>query len=86
MLYNDKYLVKRSRKKTFLRILRNAICMAALILAGLYVVPQVMGGFGAWIMYGAVMGVISVCVFVGVNYVFEAEEFKKLFARFHSIR
>lgn len=85
MIYNHKKLVKNSGRKTLVRVVRNVIASVILIAVGIHYVPQVMNSFVSWFGYAIVVGSVSMCVIVGINYVFEPKEFHALFARVRGI-
>lgn len=76
--YNSRYLVKGTGKKTLLRIGRNVVAVAALLGLGIYLVPQRMESFAAWFLYAILVGGVSGLVILGLNYVTEPEECRKL--------
>lgn len=85
ILYTNRYLIPGTAKPAFIRIIRNLIVTAALIGAGIYLVPQHMTSFIYWIIYAAAAGVISTFVIVVVNYAAEPQEFKNLVERVKGI-
>ena len=52
---------------------------------GMHVIPQDMTSFVTWFIYAVGMGIISVFVIVGINYMMEPKEFKELILRVKGI-
>ncbi|MEJ8734518.1 lipopolysaccharide biosynthesis protein [Mediterraneibacter sp. ICN-202921] len=85
VLYNNKYLIKGSGKRSFIRIFRNGLAAGVLMWLGLLLIPQEMTSFFVWFVYAVGMGSASVAGIVAVNYLAEPKEFKELLARVKGI-
>lgn len=81
ILYTNRHLIPGTAKTAFIRIIRNLIVTAVLIVAGIWLIPQNMTSFINWFIYAVAAGVVSVVLIVGVNYVAEPQEFKNLILR-----
>ena len=85
ILYTNRHLIPGTAKTAFIRIIRNLIVTAVLIVAGIWLIPQNMTSFINWFIYAVAAGVVSVVLIVGVNYVAEPQEFKNLVGRVKGI-
>lgn len=85
ILYTNRHLIPGTAKTAFIRIIRNLIVTAVLIVAGIWLIPQNMTSFINWFIYAVAAGVVSVVLIVGVNYIAEPQEFKNLIARLRRI-
>lgn len=85
ILYNSKYLVKGTGKRTFSRIGRNIFVVVVLVAVGIYVVPQNMTSFVSWFLYAVLSGAVSSFVLLGLNYFAEPEECRKLLVKFKMV-
>lgn len=85
ILYNRKYLVEGTGIISLKRIVRNVLAVAVIVFLLMHVVPQQMTSFLTWGMYAAITGGISLAVLLGLNYVCEPAEFKKVVQRMKSI-
>ena len=85
ILYNSKYLVKGTGKRTFSRIGRNIFVIVVLVAVGIYVVPQNMTSFVSWFLYAVLSGAVSSCGLLGLNYFAEPEECRKLLVKFKMV-
>ena len=85
ILYNSKYLVKGTGKRTFSRIGRNILVVVVLVAVGIYVVPQNMTSFVSWFLYAVLSGAVSSFVLLGLNYFAEPEECRKLLVKFKMV-
>ena len=81
ILYTNRHLIPGTAKTAFIRIIRNLIVTAVLIVAGIWLIPQNMTSFINWFIYAVAAGVVSVVLIVGVNYIAEPQEFKNLILR-----
>ena len=81
ILYTNRHLIPGTAKIAFIRIIRNLIVTAVLIVAGIWLIPQNMTSFINWFIYAVAAGVVSVVLIVGVNYIAEPQEFKNLILR-----
>lgn len=81
ILYTNRHLIPETAKTAFIRIIRNLIVTAVLIVAGIWLIPQNMTSFINWFIYAVAAGVVSVVLIVGVNYIAEPQEFKNLILR-----
>lgn len=81
IFYNNRHLLPHSAKKSLLRIFRNIVALAILLMGGIYIVPSQPGSFAAWFFYAVCMGCVSLGVIVGVNFIAEPKEFQELFDR-----
>ena len=81
ILYTNRHLIPGTAKTAFIRIIRNLIVTAVLIVAGIWLIPQNMTSFINWVIYAVAAGVVSVVLIVGVNYIAEPQEFKNLILR-----
>ena len=63
----------------------NVIAVILLCVVGMHVIPQDMTSFVTWFIYAVGMGIISVFVIVGINYMMEPKEFKELILRVKGI-
>lgn len=85
LMYNDRHLIEGSKKESFSRLIRNVILVILLIGLGLKLVPQDMESFLSWFLYAVGMGIFSLIVIVGINYLLEPDAFKKLIERIKHI-
>ena len=83
--YTNRHLVRGTAGVSFSRIIRNAVAVAVLIVAGIHLIPQDMQSFVNWFLYACAMGSVSVIIVAGVNYIAEPEEFKNLLERVRGI-
>ncbi|WP_330066394.1 lipopolysaccharide biosynthesis protein [Blautia sp.] len=81
IVYNAKYLVKGSSRKTMSRLVRNIIVTILAVALGLNFVPQIMTSFGLWFEYAVITGCSFSVIFVIVNLVTEPKEFQALITR-----
>mgnify|MGYP004480479639 FL=1 len=81
ILYNRKYLVLGSGKKTWQRIIRNTLVALIIGVIGYKVIPVDMLSYTQWFLYAIIFGIISSCFTIGINYIFEPEEFRELIVR-----
>lgn len=81
ILYNRRVLVEGTGRTTARRVVRNLLISFILILGGIGLIPQQMVSFIEWFLYAVVMGIISACVIVVLNYICEPKEFKALLGR-----
>lgn len=81
ILYTNRHLIPGTAKTAFIRIIRNLIVTAVLIVAGIWLIPQNMTSFINWFIYAVAAGAVSVVLIVGVNYIAEPQEFKNLILR-----
>ena len=85
ILYNRKYLVQGSGRKTCSRIVRNTLMAIVLGILGYRMIPINMVSYGQWLLGAIVVGVISSCCIIVINYIFEPDEFKELIGRFVAV-
>lgn len=85
VFYTSRHLVKGCAKTSLIRIARNVIAVILLCVVGMHVIPQDMTSFVTWFIYAVGMGIISVFVIVGINYMMEPKEFKELILRVKGI-
>ena len=85
ILYNRKYLVLGSGKKTWQRIIRNTLVALIIGVIGYKVIPVDMLSYTQWFLYAIIFGIISSCFTIGINYIFEPEEFRELIVRVFGI-
>lgn len=81
ILYNSKYLVRNSRKKTMSRFLRNFVLIILLLMLSWRLVPQNLTSFIMWFIYAIILGLLSTVLFGIVNYIAEPNECKDLYMR-----
>ncbi len=85
IIYNARYLVKGTMKKTLERIIRNLLTAAAVITVMLMITPSLMTSWTQWFLYAVLTGVVTSAVFGVVNFIFEPQQFKMLLNRLKSI-
>lgn len=85
VLYNRKYLVEGTGIISLKRIARNVLAVVIIVCLLMNIVPQQMTSFLSWGIYAVITGGISLAVLLGLNYVCEPAEFKKVVQRMKSI-
>lgn len=86
ILYNRKYLVPGSGKKTLGRITRNLAVSLIVMAVAFRFVPHEMDSFVTWTFYAILMGVLAVGCLVAVNFFCEPDEFRSMWERFGNLR
>ena len=85
ILYASKHFVPGTVKSSAARLLRNLIASGILVALGLWLIPTNMDGWLTWILSALVFGTVSCLVLVGINLIFEPQEFKALLQRAREI-
>ncbi len=85
ILYNAKYFLPGTLRRTAFRLLRNAAAAAVLVFLGIRFVPQVMTGWGSWFLWAVLYAVVSLAVVTAVNVLFEPDAFKEMMKRIRGI-
>ncbi len=85
MLYNAKYLVEDSGRKTISRAVRNIVVAVAIVVLGISLVPRTMDSFIEWFIFAVGTALVSGIGIVFTNYLCEPDEFKGLFVRVKSV-
>lgn len=78
ILYNAKYFLNGTLKRTFIRLLRNLVTAAVLVYLGIRFVPRDMSGWGSWIITAVICTLICTAAVTAVNMISEPGEFKGL--------
>lgn len=85
IVYNAKYLVEDSLKKSIYRLMRNVFVTLLLIYGGIKLVPQQAGGFAEWFLFAILTAAVSLICFIGINAAAEPAEFGILWKRFKNV-
>lgn len=85
ILYNRKYIVTGSGKKTCHRILRNTVAALIIGVIGYNMIPVNMSSYIQWFSTAIIFGTVSTLCIIAINYIFEPDEFKELAIRVLSI-
>lgn len=78
IIYNASRFNKGTLRKTFVRIIRNGICAAVMIFAGVRLITPAVHTWSGWFIAALVFGLASLLVFMGVNAVFESDEIRNM--------
>ena len=76
ILYNAKYFLGGTLKRTDIRLLRNLAASAVLVYLGIRFIPADMSGWGRWIITAVVCGAVCTGVITLVNMISEPDEFR----------
>ncbi len=85
MIYNQKYIVKGSGKKTFWRTMRNIVTVAIIAIPAYFAIPIEMDSYIQWFIVAICVGSIGTIGIILVNYISEPNEFKNLISRVRGI-
>ncbi len=85
VFYNASRFMRGSLKKTLFRILRGIILAGVLTAAAARTVPTEVHGWGGWLCWALLDGVIVTAVFVLVNVLLEPREFRIMIDRILSV-
>ena len=81
ILYNAKYFLKGTLKRTFLRLGRNLAASAVLVFLGIRFIPQTMSGWFGWILAAVIYAVVCLAAITALNVLFEPAACKEMFVR-----
>ena len=85
IVYTAKNFLSGTLGKTAKRLLRNLIAAGGMVALGLMVLPQWAGNWGSWVASSLLFGAVDAGVLLGVNVLFERDEFKRFVARIKEI-
>lgn len=85
IVYTAKNFLSGTLGKTAKRLLRNLVAAGGMVALGLVVLPQWAGSWGSWVASSLVFGVLDAGVLLGVNVLFERDEFKRFVTRIKEI-
>lgn len=81
IIYNSKYIVKNCGKSSLQRIVRNIVASVIINVIGYKCIPNSMQSYITWMKYGVIIGTSNLILIVGINYLFERQEFWELMLR-----
>ena len=86
IIYSGTRFVKGTLSRSFIRLLRNAVVAAGVLVIGFLMMPQSASGWMSWVLWTALYAVITLVAFALVNYIFEPKEFKAVLTKLKSLR
>jgi len=81
ILYTAKTFMPGTLKKTLGRLSRNLIVALGMVAVGLLVLPQQTDSWAMWVVSSILFAVVDGAVLLGVNVLFERDEFKSFLGR-----
>ena len=81
ILYNAKYFLPGTLRRTAGRLLRNLAAAALLVLLGLRFVPESMAGWAAWFGWALGFAVLALALIMAVNVLAEPRTFREMAKR-----
>ena len=82
IIYTAKNFLPKTLRKSFSRILRNAVASCIMTALGLYFISTSVSSWFGWVVGAVIFGIVDIAVIAVVNYLFERKEAMTVLARF----
>lgn len=79
IIYTAKYFVEGTLKRSIGRIVRNTAVLGLSVFGGIMLLPQTTDSWLIWLISAVAIGLGSLVLILIVNWIFEPDEFKKIF-------